>query len=238
MSVTDTRIPLATADKLAAWLMSRWAMDPGPCAVVGSVRRRSPDIGDLDFIAPMPAKDGRDWLCMAISADMDGDGLFAGGPKKLGYEVSGLRGWFKCTSVVIRGQSGEVKVQIHRYAPAPAGNRGWVEIIRTGPAEFGEEMLSTWKWVQGIGKEDKGSVDGFLVDQEGTRIWQDTELSVFNACKVLYLDPDGRRPELVLRVDQMHTERGHEIRKRLGMSVDQVERAWRDQVRAAPGAGG
>ena len=51
---TGPRLPLATADALAAQLMARWGMAAPACGVVGSVRRRKPDVGDLELIAPLP----------------------------------------------------------------------------------------------------------------------------------------------------------------------------------------
>lgn len=51
---TGPRIPLARAVAAAQAVMALWGMTAPSCQIVGSVRRRKPDVGDIEIIAPLP----------------------------------------------------------------------------------------------------------------------------------------------------------------------------------------
>jgi hypothetical protein len=45
-----------------------------------------------------------------------------------------------------------IPVQVHRYDP---GNRGWLEIMKTGPVEFNKLFLWRWKQRWDLVREDE-----------------------------------------------------------------------------------
>lgn len=187
------RIPLPVARQAANKLMQLWGMAEPACLVVGSVRREKPDVGDLEFIAPH--RDGPyDTLFDLINATcVDSEGMFASKPTKERFAVPerGVKRGFRALSVVCHmtrqdGEKWTIPVQVNRYG---AGNRGWVEIMRTGPDEFGRLFLHTWKEKWG---GSKGSVEGYLVDARGNRVSAATEAEAFEKCGLPFVEPRDR----------------------------------------------
>jgi DNA polymerase/3'-5' exonuclease PolX len=65
-------------------------------------------------------------------------------------------------------------------------------LIRTGSAEFSQAILTRWKAIQGIGPEQRGSIDACLVDRDGQRVETPDEEAVFAACQMRYVPPPDR----------------------------------------------
>ncbi len=197
-----TRVTLEQADRIAAALFTRWKFPPGDtCAVVGSVRRRKPDVGDLEIIAPWcdPKKDP---IYRAIAESMQAEGIFAGSESQrpVGYPLEGLKPGFKACSLSItmvdsRTSEGvTLKVQVFRYVPGDRGNRGWLELYRTGPREFGMWFLGRWKKAFDIpfGEGGKASHEGFLVDRNGKPVFTPTEADCFRILRLPHVTPENR----------------------------------------------
>jgi hypothetical protein len=85
-----------------------------------------------------------------------------------------------------------LSVQIHRYWLGPAGNRGWIQLMRTGPAEFGQYILTRWKEKQRLSSGVPGSVNGFLVDRDGKAVPTPEEADVFAAVGIPFIPVDQR----------------------------------------------
>lgn len=235
------RIPLAQALAAANWLMGKWSMtEDNGCALVGSARRKSPTVGDLDLIAPLPPDDDHDALYDAIGTSMglltNKKGLFGGSATPgcvKGTVVKGFNPSFKSLQLRIVGASGkELPVQIERYHPGPSGNRGWKEIMRTGPAEFGEALLVQWKVIcRTAGSPTPGSQKGFWVDENSLEIPTPTELHCFQRARCLMLTPETRHPDRLLCIDWLRTDaptetllRGQKALNALGLG--HTEEAW------------
>lgn len=191
-----SRLPLALGQDASRALMQLWCMPSDSVLVVGSVRRQCEDIGDLEFTARMPVDKSRDELHRSIAATIRQEGLFeATKPKTFGVAVEGFKPGFKYCSLLMTlerdGQQYELPVQIHRYAHGDS-NRGWIEIMRTGPADFGEIFLSRWKKQHGIPREKPASVEGFLVDATGARVSVPSERVAFELCGLKYIEPHVR----------------------------------------------
>lgn len=206
---TGTRITLEQADRVAAALFARWKFPPGDtCAVVGSVRRRKPDVGDLEMIAPWcePAKD---WVYRGIAESMQAEGIFAGSESErpVGFPLEGLKPGFRACSLsisMVDSQSGEpatLKVQVFRYEPGERGNRGWIELMRTGPPEFGRWFLGRWKKAFDIpfGEAGKASDKGYLVDRHLKPVFTPTEQDCFRILRLPHVAPE-QREEFVSRL--------------------------------------
>lgn len=161
-----------------------------PIPAPGSVRRARETVGDLEFTAPAQPLGGKASLFEAPANDDLHDAIKATIDKGHGVAGRGLRPHFLAASLTMkmRGEEGTitVPVQVFRYTPA---NRGWVEIMRTGPDEFGRLFLHEWKQRWG---GSKGSVDGHLVGSAGERIGVPTEAHAFDLCGLPWVDPIDR----------------------------------------------
>lgn len=194
---TGTRLPLAMAQDAARALMNLWRMPTDSCMVVGSVRRGREEVGDLEFTARMPVDKDRDELYRSISGTLKTDGLFGGTPnlKTYGVAISGFKPGFKFCSLTMtleRGvESYKIPVQIHRYAHSDS-NRGWIELMRTGPSEFGQMFLRRWKERHGIPPANQSSDEGHLLDASGARVSVPTEQAAFELCGLQFIDPGKR----------------------------------------------
>jgi hypothetical protein len=190
--------------------------------VVGSIRRGKTDVGDIDLIAPLPPStaDGdtlyrRVAECFQTKADpQPGEpALFVPRFTPFGRVVSGhnpmfreinLEVWVKPTTDDalrrLAGHDGLVRIpaSIARYTP---DNRGWLEILRTGSAEFGEAVLQCWKWTCGtLGTNKPGSVNNQLVDSLGVPRRTPTEFHVFQLIGCVWVPPHLRTgPEALCR---------------------------------------
>lgn len=189
------RVGLPFARECALQVCARLGIDP--VGIMGSIRRGCASVGDIDLVAPLPAPGARDVLFGAIvqnfqAADKPGflpRPLIAGA---MGRIEKGDAAGFKYCGLIGTFGDIELKVQIHRYVDGPRGNRGWIEIMRTGPEEYSHGFLSRWKSVQRIQMVNQGSVGGFLVDCRGVVVPTPTEESAFEAAGLRFVAPGQR----------------------------------------------
>jgi hypothetical protein len=193
---TGARVPLENALALAVYVMQRWQMTVGPCAVVGSVRRNKPEVGDLEIIAPMPAAGDSDTLWFTIAGTLGGGGdLFSGTKPALAVPVRGFKRLFLHASLMVtatgKGVTTVLPVEIYRYAH-DGSNRGWIELMRTGPADFGKWFLWQWKRRFEIPQDRQASIDGHLVDRDGERVETRSEGACFERLGIEFIEPQAR----------------------------------------------
>lgn len=186
MSITTTRIPLAVADRIADWLVGQ--MNPprmGGIEVVGSVRRRKSDVGDIEFIAPMPARD--DNLFRQLDRILRTDGVLFDSPDAIGDRVRGVHDGFRMAAFTVKPPPGMwphyVAVQVYRYTPE---NRGWIEAVRTGPAEFGRDVL-----VPALKRAGYQARDGSIWSRHGEVVVR-SERDLFHLIGMAWVEPDRR----------------------------------------------
>ena len=199
MSATPIGDRLKLHDALAAaeCIRGMWGLDPETCLLVGSARREAISVGDLEFCAPMPAPGTRDELFERMDLTMQTGGLFGAGTVPVAQPLKGFRNrFYYCDTRVDlthqeTGKELSVRVQIHRYE-ADGSNRGWIELMRTGPSEFGEWFLAAWKafWKMPIGR--RASIDGHLVNDVGARVPTPTEADCFRQIGMAWISPDRR----------------------------------------------
>jgi len=202
---TGERMPLVAAQDAAAYLMQQWGMASPACMVVGSVRRQKPDVGDLEFIAPLPAEGQRDDLYERIAGSLPpppaAEGGLFGAPAAIvkaealrGTVVKGLKAGFRCCELVVElrrkstGTWHQIPVQIHRYTPE---NRGWIELMRTGPSDLGIIYLERWKKQYGLG-DGEASRAGHLRNSYGDIVPVRTEQEAFEKCGLPFVPPERR----------------------------------------------
>lgn len=214
------RIPLGRADAVAAAIMRLWDMNAPACAVVGSVRRRKAEVGDIELIAPLPEvctrpidplgpkpekpTDATDPLYARMLATTGADaGLFEPDPPPpVARAVEGLKPGFLAASLEVNiagiagpadGAAMPIPVQVYRYTPGERGNRGWIELMRTGPREFGIWFLTQWKAAQECTGDRRGSIDGWLVDRYGVRVPTPSEDDCFRLIRRAFVPPEERQ---------------------------------------------
>jgi hypothetical protein len=180
-------------------LFERWGMHPSACAIVGSVRRRLQEIGDLDIIAPLPPAGHGDPLYESIDATVIKPAAKAalwemGGLEERFVEVkSGHNRYFKSLSVIAHleadGITYPIPVQVSRYTPQ---NRGWMEIYKTGPREFGMWYLLRWKEHHGIPDHQAASVGNHLRTAAGEIVPLESENDCFRILSIAAVPPQDR----------------------------------------------
>ena len=213
---TGPRIPLQSARAIASSLMQALNLREPEAMVVGSIRRQREDVGDIDIIAPLPGSFADDRLYRAIANAFqpakapEQPALFTTGGKPatsftpLGRVLQGHNPLFlECElEVWVRPEQDRalkaiaggrplipVKASIARYRATP-GNRGWLEIMRTGNAEFSKAVLECWKWQCGTrGTAAGGLKDNHLVDQLGNARATPTEFHVFQLIGCVWVPP-------------------------------------------------
>lgn len=195
---SSKRIQISVARQLAGDLFHRWGMSAATCMIVGSVRRDCPDVGDLEFTAPLPSGDA-DPLFDRISATLiptEGLGLFDGAdpePSRIGWANRGFKSGFAAASLTVKHRIiGEIAVEVYRYTPGDEGNRGWVEIMRTGPRDFCTYFLDRWKTRHGIARSQHALVENQLRDMHGYVIPVPTEARAFELAGMDWIDPTRR----------------------------------------------
>lgn len=215
MSENPDRIPLLKAQEIAIQLRKLWSMGDRTCLTVGSVRRLEKTVGDLEFTAPLPI-DGQDDSLFEIMQETISrqGGLWADDKRSIsGRAVAGFATGFKFCNLLLEipdemiGGTAPalfpIKVQIHRYTPsctiagAPQkSNRGWIEVMRTGPKEFNQMFLLRWRSWFHIPEGRDGSLEGFLRDRDGNPIDTPTEASCFSMLNNWRFIPPEERAEL------------------------------------------
>jgi hypothetical protein len=200
MSQTETRWTLGKGLNVAHAACIKWGLDPTD-AIVGSLRRRAEDIGDIELVCPAAHAD-RDGLFRRVNTTManpwqdESAALFERTviPDALmGRIERGLKPGFLAASLVLTPwPDQEIACQIYRYTKA---NEGWVRLMRTGPREFGMWFLGKWKDRFGIPKgveHAKACIDGHLVDSAGQVIAVETEAAAFAFIQVPFIEPQLR----------------------------------------------
>lgn len=225
MSINPDRIPLLKAQLIANKLRSLWQLGD-QCLVVGSVRRLENMVGDLEYTAPLPIAGQEDDLFDVMQSTISQQGsLFGDGEEKKrsisGRAVAGFSRNFKFCNLLIEipeelvGGKGPalfpIKVQIHRYTPScriqgvqQISNRGWIELMRTGPREFGQQFLLKWRAWHRIPDAIPASKEGFLCDREGKPVDTPTEQSCFSQVNNWRFIPPEEREHLA---DAMRSKR-------------------------------
>lgn len=222
-AVTDKpRIPIAQAHRLAEALFTLWKL-PSSAVVAGSIRRGRPRVADVELVVP-PAEGQRDALYERISDMMDSDipesDLWPRSRNAVGHAVKGLTKGFQYARVVVRPSAigvecdlPTVPVDLFRWreergieGAAPKSNRGWVIIVRTGPDDFGEQFLATWKRKCKCPKDREISRQNWLLSPRGNTLHTPTEESVWAQTGILSVSPQQReqhRGDCVLLIDDV-----------------------------------
>lgn len=168
MSKTEVKLELASAEHTADYICTK--ID-GEKHVVGSVRRRKSEVGDIELLVHKKAK-----VRLELSAGTMFPGEFEtikGGPTERNY---GQWLYWK-----IRIVANGVNVDLYRFND---DNRGSMLIIRTGPAEFSKKFVIALK--QNGLCHSNGYIKG---DRDDAVVPCSTERKAFEFAGLVYKEP-------------------------------------------------
>ncbi len=206
MSTVTIRLKYIAALDAANYLRKLWGVDTDPnVMIVGSIRRKARDCGDIELTAPcQPA--ASDTLFDSIASSLQAqETLWGGQVATQGKAVRGFVPGFTACSLVMEIAGSRIgldvpvvpiPVQIYRWK---AENRGWIELMRTGPREFNQFFLSKWKAFHLIPEGGDGSRDGYLRDRNGNAVITATEAEAFRKLNGMRCVPPEEREAIAVR---------------------------------------
>lgn len=180
MSATTHAMPLAGAQQHAAALVANLAPACARIAVAGSIRRECATCSDIELVA----------IPRFVPAGLFGD-----------QRANAL--WTHLTEspdyVFLKGNNPDgryFQVDVHGVVvdifTAQGGNYGWCLLMRTGSSAFSQSVLTEWKRLKGIRRDQQGSKDGYLVDRFGRRFETPDEQDVFDLISRRFIAPRDR----------------------------------------------
>jgi DNA polymerase/3'-5' exonuclease PolX len=171
-------VKLADAEVLGAKLVGQFLAYGYPrIEVVGSVRRKKPEPGDIEVLAvpPIPI------AMQAVRQHLEGMGLLEGEPDKRGRKAPNGPRYYRKKLGTEWGQ-----VQVDVFLVAPPAKWGLLQLIRTGDADFSREFVTR------LYRFGCKAMEGRIVTVEGREVPSDTEEQCFEAAKLAYLPPEAR----------------------------------------------
>jgi DNA polymerase/3'-5' exonuclease PolX len=188
------RVPLALAEAVAAEARARLAPACERLEVAGSIRRRRPDVGDVELVAVPRVTPGRRDLFGDATGEADElhalaerllhEGVLAHRPDKNGRPAFGT----KLKRVVFRGRAGELPLDL--FAVTGAAQWGVIFTIRTGPGAFSTRLVTQRRYGGGM-PEGHRVRDGALWDGERL-VETPEEADLFRALGLPWLPPERR----------------------------------------------
>lgn len=179
------RFPLSQVDKLSDQLLRRFDRLCERIAVAGSVRRRKPQVGDIEIVAIPKWLEGSDLFGPGASAVnllwKELDGICFNGP-----DAKYVKAGDYYRQVVARTPDGK-HVKIDFFTAAP-GNWGWIYLLRTGSDKFSRHVAAC------LNKAGYTSKKGWIrpVGKLGKKIATPTEADVFKMAKLKPVEPEKR----------------------------------------------
>lgn len=190
-------IPASRAMTAARWLMHQLGVELAADQFVGSIRRGARAVGDVDLLLPLPLEGEPDDLHGQMASRIEPrDGrpaLFAGATTQaapIAREVLGMSAGFKLCRLELRltrEPVAVIRVDLHRYTPGESGNRGWKQLIHTGPEAFAKKAVSRWAALSGE------SADGGFPMRDGRPVPVPTEAEAFRLLEWKFIPPENRR---------------------------------------------
>lgn len=172
MSATDTRIPLAQAEAIAARVVEQLAPHCLCIDVAGSIRRRRPTIGDIEVVC--------------IPEPYDTTPLFRSGFALVVEQWPKVKGELPCRYTQRVLPEG-IKLDLFMV---DGRGYGLQLAIRTGSAQWSHKVLAS-AWVR-AGFRSEG---GLLRNQQDQIVFTPTEKVLFDLIGLPWVDPADREVE-------------------------------------------
>jgi DNA polymerase/3'-5' exonuclease PolX len=183
-----TRVPLAEATLHAQQLVGMLAPACLSITVAGSIRRRKPDVGDIDLVCVPILVDDIDMFGEATGEPYNAlsalcDSYAADGVLRKRLDVNGRPSWGESLK---RAEYAGLAVDIQSVTD-PDTLGAWL-LIRTGPASFNKALV-TERRQGGLLPSGFKFRDGFKLYRWDERVPTPDERSVFDALGISYLEP-------------------------------------------------
>lgn len=135
MSTTTTRLPLADAQHIAGQIYGQ--LDPSceRLAIAGSIRRRRPDVGDIELVAVPRFIEEPSGLFETVQVSLLERALAREEADQRLERLSGGERYVKLRHV----RSG---LQVDLFVVLPPAQWGVLLTIRTGPADYSERLVT------------------------------------------------------------------------------------------------
>lgn len=200
MSASTVRLALADAEDAAVAFSALIADVCERIAVAGSIRRRSPHVGDIELVCSpktesMPQVNLFDEAAWSIDVDCLADrldALVATGTVARRRRRDGRFVWGPSAKLLTYGG-----VNVDLFSPEPE-RFGWIYLLRTGPAAFSNALVTpvdtrTKSGRAGLMPLRYASRDGWIVERmSGQRIVTPHESDVFELFGLAYVEPWDR----------------------------------------------
>jgi DNA polymerase/3'-5' exonuclease PolX len=181
--MSKTQRPLAEADEIASAIILDLLPVCERIQVAGSVRRRQERVGDIELVAiPRyePAGLFGDQRTNALWAHLHASGAYhftkGDHPDGRYYQLA---------------LTAHPDLQVDIFLAQPE-NWGLTLLVRTGSAAFSTAILARWKRMQGLGREQPGSVNGRLVTRSGQVVPTPEEETIFHLLGMDPVEPERR----------------------------------------------
>lgn len=192
----EVRVPLARAERLAAEARTLLAPACRRIEVAGSIRRRRPDVGDIELVAVPVVESGQLDLFGAATGTRDvlhelcerllAAGVFAHRPDKHGHPAFGPK--FK--RLVFRGAADTLPLDL--FVVTPPAQWGALFTIRTGPGAYSHRLVTPR--LQGGGMPAGMRLEGGAL-WDGGRLVETPEEADFFAALGLACPPPEQRTD-------------------------------------------
>jgi DNA polymerase (family 10) len=181
--VSKTKRPLPDAERIAAAIVAELAPSCARIQVAGSVRRRKEVVGDIEIVAiPRYVPAGLFGDC---TTNLLWEHLHASDAYRFTKGDHPAGRYYQLTLPRHAG------VQLDLFLAQP-DNWGLTLLLRTGSAPFSTAMLARWKRLQGLGRDQLGSIDGRLVTRDDRVVPTPEEETVFQLLGMQPVPPERR----------------------------------------------
>jgi DNA polymerase/3'-5' exonuclease PolX len=158
---------LGTAIQISERRMAELAPHCFRIAIAGSVRRRAPEVGDIEIVAiPKPYEVN----------------LFSSGIAAVVQQWKKVKGELPCKYTRRVLPDG---IELDLFFATPR-NWGYIIAIRTGSAEFSKRLAAGWC------RYGMHGVDGMLVDRDGREVVVREEKDLFDLAGMKFVPPEER----------------------------------------------
>lgn len=182
---TGTRLSYGHALHVAERVVERLAEGCSRIEIAGSIRRRRPDVGDVEIVAVPRLVDGarpslfdppsRVSALDPVLAGLIADGRLAPHPERPAYGQKYRRLWIPTPGI-----------QLDLFLVSPPAEWGPILTIRTGPAAYSERL------VKALHPKGLRCHEGRVLNMRGETVPCPEERDFFAACGVPWTEPENR----------------------------------------------
>ncbi len=185
------RIPLHDAEQLAAELVELLEPACDRIEVAGSIRRRRPDVGDVEIVCQPRQEPLRDFFGLETGGQINFvdeacDVMLSDSTLAKRLDANGRPRWgSRYKAAIFQGFA------VDLFCVLPPAQFGTIFVIRTGPAAFSHRLVTARRdggWMPDWLSEK----DGHLRHRDGTPLVTPNEEDVFQALGLPFVEPQDR----------------------------------------------